>query len=81
MLQTHGTAAHAPYCSTFPPPSCLQLRSLPAAGAVFTALSPASNYIVTCSKPVKDQAGNPGKNLQASTVWLWGCGGRLRKRV
>ncbi|KAG1655542.1 hypothetical protein FOA52_013815 [Chlamydomonas sp. UWO 241] len=42
------------------------LVSVPEPNVVLTALSNTGAYLVTCSKPVKDAAGNPGKNLK---IW------------
>jgi hypothetical protein len=43
-----------------------QLLSIATTSTILTAFSPANNFLVTCSKPIKDAAGNPDKNVK---VW------------
>jgi len=47
-------------------PHLEQLLTLPEPGVILLALSPSAKHLVTCTKPVKDESGQPGKNLK---VW------------
>ena len=52
------------------PNSCAlphQIASIPEAAVILVALSPRNSYVVTCTKPVKDAAGQPGNNLKVGS--------------
>ena len=47
----------------------LQIGSIPEPNVILVALSPLKNFVVTCTKPVKDQDGQPGNNLKVPGYW------------
>ena len=50
---------------TLPGPSLPpQVVSIPEPAVVLVAISPLKNFVVTCTKPMKDASGQPGNNLK-----------------
>jgi hypothetical protein len=42
----------------------VQIVSIPEPAVVLVAISPLKNFVVTCTKPMKDASGQPGNNLK-----------------